>query len=353
MISVPTITANLIEPAFGILADLGWRRALILGGGVVFAAALLLTALSQGFALLMVAFLLLYPASGAFVSLSQAALMDTDPERREQNMARWTFAGSMGVVAGPLALSLASVLNLDWRELMVIMAGLSVLALLWTWRTPIPDARDQRSASADPQGAEPPLTFRAGVHSALKALQRHDVLRWLVLLQASDLMLDILYGFLALYFVDEVGVSAQSAALAVAVWTGFGLIGDFLLIPLVERVRGLVYLRISAALVLVLFPAFLLVPLLGIKLVIVGALGLLNAGWYAILKAQLYATMPGQSGTVLAVNNVSGLVGGLIPLGLGLVAEQIDLNAAMWLLIVSPVALLAGIPAQRSEANDG
>jgi len=46
-------------------------------------------------------------------------------------------------------------------------------------------------------------------------------------------MLDILYGFLALYFVDVVRVSPAFAALGVAVWTGLGLLGDFLLIPLV------------------------------------------------------------------------------------------------------------------------
>jgi len=74
------------------------------GGGVFFALALLLTAASGTFSLLILSFALFYPASGAFVSLSQAALMDTDPARHEHNMARWTFAGSLGVVMGPLAL---------------------------------------------------------------------------------------------------------------------------------------------------------------------------------------------------------------------------------------------------------
>jgi hypothetical protein len=32
--------------------------------------------------------------------------MDIDPARHEQSMARWTFVGSLGVVAGPLALGL-------------------------------------------------------------------------------------------------------------------------------------------------------------------------------------------------------------------------------------------------------
>jgi len=62
----------------------------------------------------------------------------------------------------------------------------------------------------------------------------------------------------------------------------------------------------------------------------------------------LYSAMPGQSGMVMTVGNVFGLVGGLIPLGLGLVAERFDLMAAMWLLLLGAVALLVGVPkAQR------
>ena len=51
-------------------------------GGLLFAASLLLTAVSPGFWLLLASFILFYPASGAFVSLSQAELMDRDPVRR-------------------------------------------------------------------------------------------------------------------------------------------------------------------------------------------------------------------------------------------------------------------------------
>jgi len=182
------------------------------------------------------------------------------------------------------------------------------------------------------------------VVNAVRALRRREVLRWLTLLECSDLMLDVLLGFLALYFVDVVGATPAQAGAAVAVWTGVGLLGNLLLIPLLERVRGLRYLRLSAVVELVLFPAFLLVPGFWAKLLLLGLLGLFNTGWYSILKAQLYSVMPGQSGTVMAVGNVFGLVGALVPLGLGLVAEQFDLTVTMWLLLLGPIALLAGIP---------
>ena len=89
------------------------------------------------------------------------------------------------------------------------------------------------------------------VRDALRVLRRREVLCWLTLLEFSDLMLDVLLGFLALYFVNVVGTTPAQAGAAVAVWTGVGLLGDLLLIPLLERVPGLCYLRWSAALELV------------------------------------------------------------------------------------------------------
>jgi FSR family fosmidomycin resistance protein-like MFS transporter len=129
-----------------------------------------------------------------------------------------------------------------------------------------------------------------------------------------------------------------------------GLVGDLALIPLLERVRGLSYLRVSALATLALFPAMLLVPEFWQKLVLLGLIGFFNAGWYAILQAQLYGSLPGQSGTALAAKNVSGMVGALIPLFLGLVAERWGLSAAMWLLLAGPVALVIGLSGRHTEA---
>lgn len=266
--------------------------------------------------------------------------MDTDPSRREQNMARWTFAGSVGVVLGPVALSMVAALSLGWRWLYLVFSGLALLLLTVAWQFSFSPGR----------GTSGQASFWSGVGDALRALRRREVLRWLTLLEFSDLMLDVLLGFLALYVVDVAGATPAQAGGAVAVLTGAGLLGDLLIMPLLERVPGLRYLRWSAALKLVLFPAFLLVPPLWAKFVLLALLGFFSAGWYAILKARLYAAMPGQSGIVMTVGNVFGLLGGLIPLGLGLVAERFGLTVTMWLLLLGPVALLVGIPRRRSDA---
>jgi FSR family fosmidomycin resistance protein-like MFS transporter len=123
-----------------------------------------------------------------------------------------------------------------------------------------------------------------------------------------------------------------------------GLLGDLLLIPLLERMHGLAYLRLSALLELALYAAFLLLPGWIGKLVPLALLGFFNSGWYAILQARLYQSMPGKSGAVLALSNVSGLVSSLIPLALGWLAERYNLQVSMWLLILGPVALLLGLP---------
>jgi FSR family fosmidomycin resistance protein-like MFS transporter len=339
LLGVPSVVSGLVEPALGILGDVWRRRLLILGGGAVFALALLMTALSPGFLALLTAFILLYPASGAFVTLSQATMMDVDAARHEHNMARWTFAGSLGVVIGPLALGAAAAVGLPgWRGLFGLSAALTLILLALAWRSQVA----HRHAGFQERG------FRTGVADALRALRRGEVLRWLTLLECSDLMLDVLLGLLALYLVDVGGAGPHQAGAAVAVWTGLGLVGDLLVIPLLERVRGLAYLRFSAAVELVVFSVFLLVQSFQAKLALLGLLGLFNAGWYSVLQAQLYSAMPGRSGTVMTVGNVFGVVGGLIPLGLGLVAQRFGLGVTMWLLLLGPIALLVGTPKERS-----
>jgi MFS transporter, FSR family, fosmidomycin resistance protein len=348
VLTVPNAIASLIEPVLGIWGDTGYRRQLILAGGLGFAIALFLISISQDVNFFLAGFVLLAPASGSFVNLSQATLMDLQPTRHQQNMARWALAGSLGNVLGPLILAGTLLLRGDawyhgWRGAFFVLAALTAVLLVLLCKAPI--------ALAPPSLAETSnADFKTSVGNAIAALQRSTVRRWLILLQVSDLMLDVLRGFVALYFVDVVGTTAAQASMAIAIWLGLGLLGDFLLIPLLEQVCGLTYLKVSAGLVLCLYPAFLGMPNVMIKLVLLGCLGFLNAGWYAILQGQLYTAMPGQSGAVMTLSNVFGFVGGFAPLILSWVAQQIGLEPAMWILLLSPIALLVGLLRSSPES---
>jgi FSR family fosmidomycin resistance protein-like MFS transporter len=223
------------------------------------------------------------------------------------------------------------------------MGALAAGLVLPAWQTRVPHA-GRRSAQEEGWSG-----FLTGLGGAWKALRSGIVLRWLVLLELSDLMLDILFGFIALYFVDVVGVPIGQAAVAVVLWTLSGLLGDLLVIPLLEQMPGLLYLRASAAVAAALFPLFLLVGPVPLKLALLILLGLVKAGWYSVLKARLYAAMPGKGGAAMAVSNVAGLAGSLIPLALGAAAEAVGLRSAMWLLLAAPIGLLIGLPRTRQR----
>ena len=120
-------------------------------------------------------------------------------------MARWTFAGGVGVVSG---------------------------RLLWPGS---PGSGSAGASSSQGSRSSPSCSCSASAarrstdaasargSEALRAIRRREVFRWLFLLELSDLLGDVLLGFLALYFVDAVGTARATGGLAVVVWSGAGL----------------------------------------------------------------------------------------------------------------------------------
>lgn len=338
LLSLPGIIASLIEPFIGVLGDVWRRRVMIMGGGLVFTVSLFLTSLSTSFLILLISFVLFNPSSGAFVNLAQANLMDSDPNRHEQNMARWTFAGSVGVLTGPLLLGLFVYLGLDWRGTYAVLAAVSALCLLAALKFLPPD---QVSAPSFPSLK---IVFD-GFRLAFSALKRKEVWRWLLLLEFADLMMDVLFSFLALYFVDVGRVTETQAGIAVTVWLAMGLVTDFLFIPIVDRQEDtLKFLRRTALVELFAFVGFLIIPGFIPKLIFVIFVNLFNTGWYPILKGRLYSSLPGQSASIMALGAVTAPIAKSFPLGIGFLADQFGLGTAMWLLILGPIALLLGLP---------
>jgi FSR family fosmidomycin resistance protein-like MFS transporter len=115
LVAVPNLVATTVEPLFGLLGDAGRRRGVVVAGGAAFALALAGWATAGGFVPLLAAFVLLATASGAFVSLAQATLVDLHPRGPDAAMARWALAGSAGVTLAPLALAGAVALGVGWR----------------------------------------------------------------------------------------------------------------------------------------------------------------------------------------------------------------------------------------------
>ncbi len=345
LLSLPGIMGALIEPFLGVLGDVWKRRLLIITGGILFTLSLFMTSTSYSFLFLLCSFILFFPSSGAFVSLSQANLMDADPARHEQNMARWTFAGSLGVLTGPLLLGLFVYFGLGWRGTYAALASFSALCLLVAVRY-VPG--DKFSAPSLPSVT----VVLEGFRGALSALKRVDVWRWLVLLEFADLMMDVLFSYLALYFVDVARATEAQAGVAVTVWLAMGLITDFLFIPFIDRQNdSLRFLRITALFEVLAFALFLLIPGFIPKLIIVILVNLFNTGWYPILQGRLYSSLPGQSASIMTIGSVFAPLAKFFPFLIGFLADRFGLQTALWILILGPIALLIGLPRRSNPSR--
>jgi FSR family fosmidomycin resistance protein-like MFS transporter len=123
-----------------------------------------------------------------------------------------------------------------------------------------------------------------------------------------------------------------------------GLVSNIILIPLLERIPGRTLVRLSAAAVIPLYAAWLLLPWAWAKVGLIILIKLGTIGWYEVLQGEAYAAVPGRSGTMMAINSLVGVLGGGIAWLVGWVAAQAGLPAAMWLLLLGPVCLVLFVP---------
>lgn len=342
--SVPLLVGGALELPLGIMASGPVRRRrAVLAGGIVFILSLLAVAGARSFLVLLAAFTVFFPASGAFVSLTQAELMDAWPDRQARVMARWDLAGSTGAVAGPLLLTAVLAAGGGWRTAYLALAAAAAVAWLGTClRDPVPVAAADASPAADAPDGLADGGFWARARLVLGALRDRSTMRWVLLIEVADLLVDVLTGFLALYLVDVVHLPPAVAALAIALRLGAGLAGDAVLVLVLERVADVTVLRASAVAAALLYPGFLLAPGPAAKLIILAVLSAATAPWYPILQARLYGSLPGRSSVAVTLSSAAALAGGLGPLTVGLLAEAFGLSWALAVLVVVPVAVLAG-----------
>lgn len=185
LLGLPALFNLVLEPVLLLVGDTPRRKALMVAGGMALGVALALAASARRFEALLIGLVLAFPASGAFVTLSQASLMDRSPGREPQAMARWTLAGSLGNLVGPLLLAGVVALGASWRW---GFAGLAICGLLLTFGV----------ARMATMAVDRPQETIGGLLRGLKALARPGVLRWVGLLKISELMLDILLAYAAL-----------------------------------------------------------------------------------------------------------------------------------------------------------
>jgi len=342
LLGLPILVATLIEPFVLLLGDTPVGTRVVVAGGMVLAAATLLAGLSSTFALLLAAFILTAPASGAFVSLSQALLIARHRQRESQTMARWTAAGTIGDLLGPAVLGAFVLAGQTWRQAFLTL-GAAGLGLTIVLARHLSFPRLTRGAAAGLAA-----TLRENLRGALR-LRR--LRRWVLLLPLSDLMLDVFFGYLPLFLADIASLPPASAALGATLWLVGFLAGQVFLGRSLPRPAGVRLLRWSAAATVLLYPVWLLAPAATMKLLLLPPLGLLASPWYPVLQGEAYATAPDRTATVAALTSVSSSLGGVFAVAVGAAAARVGLPAAMTLLAIGPLALLLFTPS-APEASD-
>ncbi|MFN8381354.1 MAG: hypothetical protein U0V02_05410 [Anaerolineales bacterium] len=133
-LSLPGFLANFIEPFLFAIADTWKRRAVILAGGIFFTISLALTGISYSFLFLLASYILFHPSSGAFVSVSQASLMDLALSAANTtwhagpSQARLAFSSALSFSAAqPTSALVGAACSLRWH-------CFSTLILAYAWK---------------------------------------------------------------------------------------------------------------------------------------------------------------------------------------------------------------------------
>jgi FSR family fosmidomycin resistance protein-like MFS transporter len=335
LFGAPAILSTVLEPAVLLLGDTPLRGRLILAGGLLLGMAFLLIGGADRFPVLLLALTVSYPASGAFVGLTQATMIERNPARESEMMARWTAAGTLGSLSGPVLFAGLVALGLSWRAPFVLL-GAVCLGLALVVRRPQPFRPTPINWGS----------IAGELRSNLQAtIPLRRLWRWLLLLPLADLMLDVFFGYIALFLTDVVGLPPATAAVAVTIWLLGFLAGQVLLARRLagQDVRRLI--RWTSAATLVLFPLWLVAPGGAVgRLAGLFVLGLLASPWYPLLQGEAFASFPGRAATVTALTSVTGTAGGILAILAGMVAASFGLTAGLALLLLGPLGLLVFTP---------
>jgi FSR family fosmidomycin resistance protein-like MFS transporter len=161
------------------------------------------------------AFALYAPASGLACGLAQAALMDLDPERREERMAGWALAGTLGDLLAAPAIAAAVWFSGSYRGAWLGVAlGLVVVAVLVA-RTSVPVS------------AKEPEQGERGVIAS--TLGNRALLLWLAGTALCGLLDETFTAFGALFVADRFPRTPLAVAIALTACSAGSVLGLVLL----------------------------------------------------------------------------------------------------------------------------
>jgi MFS family permease len=314
------------DPLAGLAIDHLRRRPLLVWGAAGWAAALLLAAGAGGFGWLLAGFALAGAASGPLAHTADVVVLEAHPDTVDRVSSRSTWLDTLGALAAPSAVAIASWLGVDGRILLAGTAlGVAGYAVLLAGTIVPPPVRALDGSRAVLQVVE----------GARDLLHDRHARRWVGALVLFEL-LEPVDAFEPVWLASEVGASQGLVAVHVAVGFLATLIATVLLDRWLARHDARPVLVGAGVASLLLYPAWLLIPGIGAKLALVVPRNAALAPLWPILRSRALTTLPGRGGTVTAVVSLLGL----IPLhaAVGWLATRIGLTDSLLLVAVSALA---------------
>lgn len=338
LLVLPELLAFVLEPPLFLLSDRIGKRRLVLAGlfglGICFIAA----GLAEHVVLFAVALVLIYPASGLGVSLSQAVLMDTYPRQRDRVMTRWTLMGSIGDAMTPVFLAVVATFGGSWRVAFVlagvffILHGLIVARARWR----------ERSVTEESEAPFLDLLRQASRNGRLWL--------WSFGVALCGLLDEVYVAFAAMYLRDRLGAGRLELDFVMTAGGAGAIIGLLATERLLRRARPLRVLLGTSLLTTGSFVVWLFAPNLVLSGVTMFFVGAFAAPLYPIAQAQAYAVSSSGSGTAAAVNSAFAPVRLAFPFLVGYAADELGLTTALLLLLIQPVGLMVVAALDRRES---
>ncbi|TMC22761.1 MAG: MFS transporter [Chloroflexi bacterium] len=335
LFSIGAVSALLLEPIINLLSDRTSKRWWVLGGLLSLALGYGLAGSTHNYIVLLIAFALIYPASGAAVGLSEAALIDDAPHAATRTMTRWTLIASIGDLLSPLVVAAFVALSLGWSELcwFAVIAWTVAALMVGLQRFPRPACAPDNDTSD--------ASILANLR---KAIRDPLLLRWAVLAILPFMLDEVFTGFSVLYLRDVLHADQVVISMSIVAQ----MIGALLGLLIVDRLVGhIAPQQLLVWLSLLSLTGIIILLSIHITIVAIGALFTISlgaAGLYPIAQAEAYARQPGRSGMVRAIIGLGTPFEIALPGLVGLVAGHFGVLTGVALLGTAPLLILLLAP---------
>lgn len=334
------MAGGLLGHGLWVAADFISRRLLATGGALVYGLCMIAFAISDQFAVLVMAGLLWGAASDAFIGGCEVALVEFAGDDLTAALARVNTYGAVGDLLGPLTLAGAALVGLSWRVPFAVGGALMLAYGGWLATQPLPRPRHSGDAHT-------PL---ASVWSVLKDRR---VLALAAVAALFSVLDEPFWGFTLAYLEQTRRFTNGEPQLVVAAGVSGGIVG-YLLVPLVVARWGIGPVLVGATVLVGVGIVGLLVSGPLPLIILAGALfGIAGAVFWSLLEARYLSLRPGQAGATAAVVSSIGLIGigiGMPPL-VGFVSDLLGLSAGLWVYAGVPAAMLLILLAARSTTT--